>query len=196
MSPSDLARTFIPLFVAVDVVGVLPIYLALTAGLAREERRVVVVEAALTAGAVGLAFLFLGDAVLAMLGVTVGDLQAAGGILLLVFAIHDLVRPDMPLRQPNERSGVMPLGVPMIVGPAVLTTLLTLARTYGHLLTVVAFLLNLVIVWAVLRWASFVVRVIGVAGSQAVAKVASLLLAAIGVTLIRQGVLAALTRRP
>jgi len=69
----------------------------------------------------------------------------------------------------------------------VLTTLLTLARTQGYLMALLAFGVNLVLVWAVLRWASLIVRVIGEAGARAVAKVFELLLAAIGVTLVRRG---------
>jgi multiple antibiotic resistance protein len=82
---------------------------------------------------------------------------------------------------------VVPLGTPLIVGPAVLTTLLTLARSQGYALTLLVFGLNLGLVWVALRWAAAVVRVIGEAGTQAMAKVFGLLLAAIGVTLIRRG---------
>jgi multiple antibiotic resistance protein len=189
---TDFLLVFIPLFVALDVVGVLPIYLAFTTGLAAGERSQVVLEATLTAGAIGLGFLFVGDAVLRFLGVTVGDFQVAGGLLLLVLAIYDLLHPELPLRRPAGHLGVMPLGIPMIVGPAVLTTLLALGRTRGYALTLLAFALNLAIVWATLRWASRIERFLGEAGAQAIAKLAKLLLAAIGVTLIRQGVLAAI----
>ena len=189
---SDLALAFLPLFVAVDVVGLLPIYLGWTASLSEVERRPVALEATLTATVVGVSFLLAGDAILTVLGITVGDLQVAGGLLLLVFAIHGLVHPEQPLRQPTERLGVMPLGVPMIAGPAVLTTLLALARTHGHLVTIIAFALNMVIVWIALRWAALITSVIGPAGAQAVAKVSNLLLAAIGVMLVRHGVAAAL----
>jgi multiple antibiotic resistance protein len=188
---AGFAQAFVPLFVAVDPVGILPIYLGLTARLGHAERRPVAREAALTAAAVGIAFLLAGDAVLALLGASVGDLQVAGGLLLLVFAVHDLVHPLRPLREPLERVGVMPLGVPMIAGPAVLTALLMLARTHGHLATTLAFLVNLALVWVALRWATVIVRMLGTAGAHAFAKVASLLLAVIGVTLIRQGVAAA-----
>jgi small neutral amino acid transporter SnatA (MarC family) len=82
----------------------------------------------------------------------------------------------------------------MIVGPAVLTTLLTVARTYGYAITMLAFSVNLVIVWIVLRWAPLIGRVLGDAGSQAIAKVSNLLLAGIAVTFIRQGLLAGLGR--
>jgi multiple antibiotic resistance protein len=188
-----LLLTFIPLFVAVDVVAVVLIYLGIGMPLDETARRRLVLEATMTAAAVGVGFLFVGDAVLHFLGVTVGDFQIAGGVLLLVLSIHDLLHPDMPLRQPGARPGIVPLGIPMIVGPAVLTTLLTLARTYGYAMTVIAFAANLLIVWAALRWAALIGGVLGEAGGRAITKVFSLVLAAIAVTFIRRGVMAALT---
>ncbi len=184
---------FIPLFVAVDIVGLVPIYLGISRGIDDSERNQLVIEATLTGASVGLAFLFLGDAVLHFLGVTVGDFQVAGGTLLLVLAVYDLLHPELPLRQPGVRLGAVPLGIPMIVGPAVLTTLLTVARTQGYPITLIAFALNLALAWAALRWAPLIGRLLGDAGSRAVAKVFNLILAAIGVTFIRRGVSAALT---
>ena len=157
-------------------------------------RRRLVLEATLTAAAVGLGFLLIGDAVLYLLGVTVGDFQVAGGLLLLVLSIYELIHPELPLRQPGAHPGVVPLGIPMIVGPAVLTTLLTVARTHGYTVTLIAFALNLVIVWTALRWASLIGRVLGDAGCRASAKVFNLVLAAIAVTFVRRGVMAALTK--
>lgn len=186
---------FIPLFVAVDAVGVVPIFLGLAEGVDEAARRRLVADATLAAGAVGVGFIFLGDAVLRFLGVTVGDFQVAGGVVLLVLSIYDLLHPLSPLRQSGAGLGVVPLGVPLIVGPAVLTTLLTVTRTHGFLVTLSAFVLNLAIVWAALRWASLVGRLLGDAGARAVAKVFALLLAAIGVTFIRRGLLAALASR-
>ena len=106
------------------------------------------------------------------------------------------MHPELPLRQPGVHLGVVPLGTPLIAGPAVLTTLLTLARSHGYLLALLAFGVNLVLVWVALRWASLIVRVIGEAGARAVAKVFALLLAAIGVTLGRRGVELALQEGP
>ena len=189
----SLLLTFIPLFVAVDVVGVVVIYLGIVLPFDEVTRRRLALEATLTAGAVGVAFLFAGDAVLSFLGVTVGDFQIAGGLLLLVIALHDLLHPDLPLRQPGARPSVVPLGIPMIVGPAVLTTLLTLARTYGYLQTLLGFALNLVLVWIALRWAPLVARWLGEGAARAISKVLHILLAAIAVTFIRRGVLAAWT---
>jgi multiple antibiotic resistance protein len=119
--------TFIALFVAVDIVGVLPVYLGFVAALDVETRQRVALEATITAAGIGVGFLLLGDAVLRVVGVGVGDFQMAGGLLLLILAIHDLLHPERPLRQPGGHLGVVPLGTPLIVGPAVLATLLTLA---------------------------------------------------------------------
>src|SRR5437773_6299793 len=118
-----LLLTFIPLFVAVDVVAVVLVYLGIGMPLDETARRRLVLEATMTAAAIGLGFLLVGDAVLHFLGVTVGDFQVAGGVLLLVLSIYDLLHPELPLRQPGAHLGVVPLGTPMIVGPATLTTL-------------------------------------------------------------------------
>src|SRR2546422_5854643 len=123
-----LLLTFIPLFVAVDVVAVVLVYLGIGMPLDETARRRLVREATMTAAAIGLGFLLVSDAVLHFLGVTVGDFQVAGGVLLLVLSIYDLLHPELPLRQPGAHLGVVPLGIPMIVGPATLTTLLTLAQ--------------------------------------------------------------------
>ena len=74
---------FLPLFVAVDIVGVLPVYLGFMVTVEERDRRGIVVDATLTAAGVGGAFLFLGDAILHAVGVSVGDFQVAGGLLLL-----------------------------------------------------------------------------------------------------------------
>ena len=189
-----LLLTFIPLFVAVDVVAVVFVYLGIGMPLDEAARRRLVFEATMTAAAVGVGFLLVGDAVLYVLGVTVGDFQVAGGVVLLVLSVYDLLHPEQPLRQPGAHPGVVPLGIPMIVGPATLTTLLTVARTYGYTMTLIAFALNLVIVWAALRWASLIGRVLGDAGCRAITKVFSLVLAAIAVTFVRRGVMAALAK--
>jgi multiple antibiotic resistance protein len=189
-----LLQAFIPLFIAVDVVAVVLVYLGIGMPADETAGRRLVLEATMTAAAVGLGFILVGDAILSFLGVSVGDFQVAGGLLLLVLSVYDLLHPELPLRQPGGHPGVVPLGIPMIVGPAVLTTLLTVARTHGYAMALISFALNLVIVWASLRWASVIGRFLGEAGSRAISKVFSLVLAAIAVTFVRQGVMAAWTR--
>ena len=185
----DFALAFVALFVAVDALGVIPLYLGLTAGLSPAERRRLPWQSTLTAAAVGLGFLLVGDAVFRVLGISTSDFQVAGGILLLVLSIHDLLAPPAKSGvRPAGTIGAVPLGTPLIVGPAALATLALLVHSYGYRVTLAALAANMLVAFLVLRHADKVGRVFGVAGSEVIAKVANLLLAAFGVSLMRRGV--------
>lgn len=179
----------IPVFVAIDVIGLLPVFLALTCRLSPQEKVSVARQSILTALAAGLGFLFLGKWVLGVLGVTVDDFKVAGGILLLVLSINELVFGVRRERSGNGNGevGVVPIGMPLIVGPAVLTTLLLLMDTYGISPTVGSFLANLLLVYVVFRSSRGILRIIGESGTRAFAKFMNILLAAIGVMMIRRG---------
>lgn len=183
----DAILAFVALFVAVDILGVLPVYLSLTADLPVEERKRLPWQSTATAIGVGVGFLLVGNPIFRVLGVSVGDFQVAGGILLLVLSIYDLLVPGKVLRQPEPTVGIVPLGTPMIVGPAVLTMLVVLVQSHGYPITLFAFAGNMVLVFLVLRYAAVVGQLLGEGGSRAIGKVASLFLAAFGVSLVRRG---------
>jgi multiple antibiotic resistance protein len=179
--------TFLPLFVAVDVVGIAPIFFALTRGLGANERRRVLRGSVIVAAAVSLGFALVGRVVFRTLGITVADFQIAGGLILFALAALDLLaREPRPTVELGD-VGAVPLGVPLIAGPAVITTTIVLVDLHGALLTTAALLANLAICWAVLAQVTVVERLIGRSGARAVSKVVSLLLAAIAVRYIRQG---------
>jgi multiple antibiotic resistance protein len=91
-------------------------------------------------------------------------------------------------RAPGSTLGVVPLGVPLIMGPAALTTIIYLVDAHGYPLAIASLLTNLLIVWLVFARADAITRVLGKAGSQAVAKVAALFMSAIAVMMIRHGI--------
>lgn len=184
----ELALTFIPIFVAIDIFAVLPIFLGMTVGLAAPRLRSVIRESILTALIVGLAFIGLGEALFSVLGITGNDFKIAGGIMLLVFAVLDLIRQTPSKTGLPPKFGVVPVGVPLIVGPAVLTTLLVLVEQHGIAATVAAFLINLAIVWLALRKGRVVIRLLGEGGVLAVSKIMALLLASIAIRMIRIGI--------
>jgi multiple antibiotic resistance protein len=188
----ELGLTFIPLFVAMDSVGNLPIFISLTRDTKVSERSRVVRLAILTALGLGLGFVAIGKAIFLFLGIEVADFLVAGGIILLVLSIKDLLTGkavEAPSSSTAEMIGVVPLGTPLIVGPAVLTTLLVLIDQYTIIIVVLSFILNLAIQWLLLRQASRVVGFLGNTGVTAITKVVMLLLAAIAVRMIRSGVL-------
>ena len=98
-----------------------------------------------------------------------------------------LLTGDSKQRKPESTAGVVPIGIPLIIGPAALTTILILVDTHGYLATIVSLLLNLLIVWIIFRYSDFVIKMMGEAGSKAVAKVAALFMAGIAVMMIRVG---------
>lgn len=192
-----LLLSFIPLLVALDAVGVLPFILTLTQHMDPRERTRAVRYAMLTALGLGLGFIAVGEGVFWLLGITVNEFLVAGGIILLALSINHLVRGKLVEVEPSvgyETIGVVPLGTPLVVGPAVLTTLLLLTDQFsgqgpiGILIVVIAFLANLAIAWIVFSQANRVARLLRVGGMNAISKVASLLLAAIAVKMVTQGV--------
>ncbi len=182
------ALSFVSLFVAMDVIGTLPIFVSLTEGATVAERRKVVLQAVLTAGIVAVAFMFFGKWLFGVLGITISDFRVAGGLLLLVFAIQDLLFETGQRRQANVALGVVPIGIPLIVGPAVLTGVLVSTTQHGYLPTLAALAVNLVIAAAVFLLSGRILKVLGAGGAKGIGKVASLLLAAIAVMLIRSGI--------
>jgi len=184
----SFVSSFIPLFFAIDVVGLLPVFLGLTERMSPEGRRRVGTTACITGAAVATSFIFLGEGVFRMLGVSPVDFRIAGGLLLLIFAVQDLIIGGKPRRNLSPTIGVVPLGMPLIVGPGVLTTCLLLVHQYGYPMTLLALGANLTIVFLALRFSDAILRFVTPAGAVAVAKIASLLLAAIGVMMVRVGI--------
>jgi len=199
MSMDAFLLGFIPLFVAIDVFGVLPLYVGITEGMGDRSRRRLTTQATLTAFLISLVFLFAGKLLFSFLGITEADFRVGGGVVLLVLAVSDLVSTADTERAPSvgasgavsaghETIGVVPIGIPLIMGPAALTTILVLVDTYGYLVTVGSLLANLLLVWAVFTSAGTITRAMGRAGSRAVSRVAALFLAGIAVMMIRSGI--------
>lgn len=113
----------------------------------------------------------------------------AGGILLLVLSILDIIKSREERRVMGDEIGIVPLGMPLIIGPAALAALLAAGNSYGIVQTIIAFGINLVIVFLGLRFAGAINKIIGRATSIAVSKIMYMLLAAIAVMMIREGLL-------
>ena len=186
---------FVPLFVAVDAFGILPVFLSLTEGLEKKEVRKILIESLITATAVAVIFLAVGEFVLRLLGITVADFMIAGGVLLFGLSISDLLMLEKQHhRITAEALGAVPIGVPIIVGPAVLTTTLLLLHQYGFMPTIVSLIANIIIAGVVLWFSTALSNFFGKAGAKAISKLASLLLAAIGVMMVRRGLMVFLSK--
>ncbi|NWG02450.1 MAG: MarC family protein [Syntrophaceae bacterium] len=179
----------IPLFVAIDALGILPIYVSLTSEMLPSERKRVVRQSLLTALMVSLGFLIVGKTIFSLLGISISDFKVAGGILLFILAVVDLIFPERTRTFPKETLGVVPIGIPLVVGPAVLTLLLIIVDTYGYLSSLICLILNLLFVWLVFTQSKWIMGFIKDGGTKGIAKVSSLLLASFGVMMIRSGIM-------
>jgi multiple antibiotic resistance protein len=182
---------FIPLLVAIDAPGVIPLFLSLTDGMSAQEKRKLVTSATLAAFFVAVVFLVAGNMLFSFLGITEDDFRIGGGIILLILAITDLLFPDDDTsRKPGADTsvGIVPIGIPLIIGPGALTTIIVIQNSYGYGLTFLSITLNLAIVWFLFTHSHHVLKIMGAGGTKAFAKIAALFLAAIAVMMIRVGV--------
>jgi multiple antibiotic resistance protein len=185
---NQFVHSLVPIFVAIDAVGTLPIVISISEQMTKDERTRTVNLAMVTATSMGLGFLFVGKYLLSFLNISVGNFAIAGGLVLLGLSMRDLVAGklmDVPLKE--EMVAIVPIGTPLTVGPATLTTVLLLSGQYHLYVIVMAFAINLVGAWLIFRQANLVISFLGHGGVKAISKVASLLLAAIAVRMVIYG---------
>lgn len=200
-----LVAAFLPLFVAINIPGILPLYIGMTETFTADDRRQLLIRALLAAFVLAVLMLFAGQVIFDTLGITLNDLRVGGGIILLVIAVTDLAFGDTKDRRGGKKADrkkleehdpgepvdlpVVPLGIPLIIGPGAITTILVTDGAYGWVLTLAAIVINMGLVFVAFTFGPWLLKKFGPGTSKAVAKVASLFLAAISVAMIRAGVL-------
>jgi multiple antibiotic resistance protein len=191
---NDFWICFVPLFVAVDAIGVVPIFLSLTEDMEPQRRLAVVVQSVITAASVAIAFLLFGPALLSFVGVTIPDFMIAGGVLLLAVSLGGLLTGEKKHGVIDAESlGAVPIGIPLITGPAVLTTCILLANSHGKMVTALAAVSNIILAGITFALAKPITKVLGRTGTRTLSKVAGLFLSAIAVMLIRRGLVQAIS---
>jgi multiple antibiotic resistance protein len=186
--------SFIPLFVAVDAIANIPIFLSLVEHSSKPAKKKIILDAVITATAVAVIFMSIGKWVFSLLGITIPDFQIAGGMLLFVISVRLLLpgaQKSLLTSSSDKDVGVFPLGTPLITGPAVLTTTLMMMNSFGALATLVSLILNMFFVWLTLIKADSIIKIIGPSGTRAFSKIMYILLAAIAVMMIRHGIIGA-----
>ena len=186
--PTKFLECFIPLFVTIDPFGLAAIFLALGRNVPVAKRRRIANQATMTGGIVALFFLFLGRLIFVSIGIGEGDFEIAGGLILFVIASRELTQSvsrekmDLP-----DDFGVVPLGMPLIAGPATITTLLVISQSVGIWMTLLALAANLALVAISFAQSERLEKLVGATGLRAVSKIIALLLAAIAVHIVRRG---------
>jgi multiple antibiotic resistance protein len=184
---SDFVLTFIPLFIVIDAFGNLPFLISAGQDLDRRQQRKIAHYAILTATVVGLIFLFFGKFILDVMGINVPQFAIAGGIILLVLSIMYMITGHMVTVVKEEMVAIVPIGTPLTVGPATITTLILLAGRFPLYMVLISFAVNMLVTWIIFLLSQRIAGFMGRGGLTAISRVFSLLLAAIAVSMVING---------
>lgn len=187
------AEVFVTLLVIMDPLGNVPLFLGLTANRSRSARSRLAAQAVLVAGSVIAAFALFGQQLLGLLGISVPALEASGGLLLLLVALELLTGRDSAPTQIDEVNvALVPLGTPLIAGPgAIAATIVFVRQAHGLRdadAIAAALVLVLLILYASLRFSSLILRIVREGGIHLLTRIFGLLLSAIAVQLVAEGI--------
>ncbi len=196
-----LVAAFTTLFVIIDPIGLAPIYLALTQGMQPAQRRTIAIRSILIATGLMLAFLLLGEALLGFVGISMPAFRIAGGVLLFLTALEMLFQRRQARREDNASEGaaentddpsVFPLALPLICGPGAITTIILLTGQAESTMDIAAIgavcLAVLLCVFTSFMLATPMERVLGKTGLNIVTRVLGMLLAALSIQFILDGI--------
>ena len=183
-----VVQSFIALFVIMDVLGNIPMFLTLFEKLSHRHRIESANRSIIVAGLILLLFLLFGIGVLSFFNVSMDSFRIAGGLILVLTGLKYVLAIKM-LEQKIQKyeSAVVPIAIPLLVGPGVITTTMILVNNYGISAPFIASALNLLIAWVVLRHTEVLYRFIGRQGSDVLTRIMGLLITTIGIEFIRSG---------
>jgi multiple antibiotic resistance protein len=212
---NDLITSTIALFVIIDPIGVIPLFISLTRNISRKERKTVTSNAIITTGILLLVFAVAGTQILTIFGITISSFMIAGGILLFIVAIELMTRGEWTFSIPrgirmskNEstnisempdsisqdaksfqgESGVVPLAFPLLAGPGAITAVIISYQANGLVTSIISIAIVLGITYIIFRIADSINKVLGQRGSIIFTRVFAVIVAAIAVQYIIQGV--------
>jgi multiple antibiotic resistance protein len=182
---NELLTVTFTLFAVIDVLGSIPLLLSLK----KKMGGIPELKAALISGALMILFLFLGEPLLQMLGVDTRSFAVAGSIVIFILGMEMILGMEFFKSEKGAKSTVMvPIAFPLIAGSGTLTTIISLKANYNQLTILIAVLLNLVIVYVVLKSLDIIERILGPAGMLAIRKFFGVILLAIAVKIFSSNV--------
>lgn len=184
-----LLESFVTLFVIMDPIGGIPLFISLTKGMPLKEIRKNVDRAVFVAGFLLFAFLFFGLRIFDFFGIDLDSFQIAGGILLLIIGIMYVFGISFKLSKSANMDLSVPIGTPLLTGPGVITTTIILVKENGTFVTVIAAFLTLLATWVILMNSLKIYRILGEHWTKIVSRVMGIILAAIAVEFIAKGAL-------
>ena len=184
----NLAKAIIVLFIIVDPFGNIPIFMGLTEKMTDPQKRKVFNIACLVGFILLLVFAVTGQEIFMIFGISIYSFEVAGGILLLIISIRILISGNLNENADSPESlGAVPIAMPLLVGPGAITTTIFSLQSYGVAIAALSVLIVLILTWVILRFMNSVYKVLGKTGSLVIARVMALLMAAIAIQYILNG---------
>jgi multiple antibiotic resistance protein len=186
----DAGKATLALFIIVDPLGDIPIFMGLTENVPQSKRKKIYNTATIVGTVLLLVFAFTGTGILRLFGLSIYSFEVAGGILLLIIAIRILVLGSMHENVESPESlGAVPIAIPLLVGPGAITTTIFNIQLYSTAApAILAVLIVMAITWVILRYIDKIYKFLGKTGSLVIARVMALLIAAIAVQYILTGI--------
>ena len=176
---NEFISSAIILFAIIDVIGNLPLIIIL-----REKFKVIESEkASIISLLIMIIFLYLGEAILRLLGVDINSFAVAGSIIILFLATEMILGIRLYKDDNPKTASVVPIAFPLIAGPGTLTTLISIKSEYDNINIILAIILNMVLVYFVLKSSERIQKFLGIQGINILRKVFGIILLAIGVKL-------------
>lgn len=184
-----VSGAFITLFVIMDPIGNLPLFISFSKGMPLKEVRKNVDKSVFVAGVLLFVFLFLGLNIFDFFGINLDSFQIAGGIILLIIGILYVFGISLKYVKHHGTDLSVPMGTPLLTGPGVIMTTIILVKENGIFVTVIAAFLTLLATWLILTNFSRLYKILGEHWTNAISRVMGIILAAIAVEFIKKGVL-------
>jgi multiple antibiotic resistance protein len=186
---NDMITSVIALFVVIDPIGNIPLFIAFTKKLEKAEHKTVSKTAIITAAALLLLFGIAGTQILGLFGITIFSFMIAGGTLLFIIAIELLTYGEWRfVSKVKEDIGVVPIAFPLLAGPGSITAVIISYQTSGFLITFFSIIIVMTITYVILRMVNPIYKILGNRGSMIVSRVFAVIIAAIAVEYIVEGI--------
>lgn len=178
----EILKVTTVLFAVIDIIGSIPVIL----NLRQAAGSINPMKASWVSLFIMIGFLFVGESILNLIGITVGDFAIAGSFVLFFIALEMILGIKIYRDEVQATASVVPLAFPLIAGTGTLTTLLSIRAEYNLLSILIAIVLNVVIVYFVLRYLHLLERLLGVGGIAILKKVFGIILLALAIKLFRK----------
>ena len=182
----DIFTAFMILFAVIDIVGNIPIIIDLRKKVGHIQSE----KASLIAGIIMIFFLFIGENILSLIGIDVNSFAVAGSFVLFFIALEMILGITLYKDEDNTTmtASVFPLAFPLIAGPGSLTTILSIKSEFSTPDIIIAIIVNVIVIYLVLKTSGKIEKIIGKNGIQIIRKVFGVVLLAIAVKLFMSNI--------